>query len=269
MRDLKTIPILVCAVALLSPAALWSFDVEPTVKTFFEDRPVPTVLNLSDLPPCCLGGEAAWRAELEATLALVPATSCTADDGLRGSAGDLLFTPFEFLDPRARESNDGVTVVRFKNQGQFTLGLTTFWVFSETQGCGGKTFNRTADADVTLNKQVAWVNDPGSGFCPGSADHFSLRSTFLHELGHVVGLEHTNVESALMFAFGDSCDFTKETFQADDQDQFDFIYACETADCQGGAGEPVESQCKDGIDNDGDGAVDCADSDCAGRGFCR
>jgi len=255
-------------VLLLPAAAVRAFDVEPFVKFLFSQRPVPTVVDLSDLPACCLGSEAAWRAELEATLALIPDTPCTADDGLRGSQGDLVFTPFEFEDPNARQRNDGVTVVRFKNQGQFTLGVTTFFIAGETESCGGHTFNRTADVDVTLNRQVDWVNAPGTGFCP-SPDHFSLRSTFLHELGHVVGLEHTNVEEALMFAFGDACDFTKETFQADDEAQFDFIYACENADCQGGAGAPTENKCRDGVDNDGDGLVDCADPDCAGRGFCR
>ncbi len=261
--------LLLLSALVLAAGAAAGFDIPPTVKFFLSQRPVTTVLNLSNLPACCLGGQAAWQAEMEATLALVPNTPCSADNGLRGSQGDLLFTPFEIVDPGARERNDGRTVVRFKNQGQLTLGVTTFWVAGDLQSCGGNDFNRTADADVTLNKQVLWVNDPGTGFCP-SPDHYSLRSTLLHELGHVVGLEHTNVEDALMFAFGDACDFTKETFLADDQAQFDFIYACETNDCVGGAGgEPVEKKCKDGVDNDGDGLVDCADPDCANRGFCQ
>ncbi|MFQ5877042.1 MAG: matrixin family metalloprotease [Acidobacteriota bacterium] len=259
----------VAAALLVASPSVMGFDVEPFVKFFIDQRPVTTMLNLGTLPSCCLGDAAAWEAELQATLALIPDTACSADDGLRGSTGDLLFTPFEIRDDGSRPRNDGRTLVRFKNQGQFTLGETAFWIFGETQNCAGSTFYKTADADVTLNKQVQWVSDPGSPFCPGSSNHFSLRSTALHELGHVVGLEHTNVQDALMFAFGDPCDFSKETFQADDQAQFDFIYACEDVNCLPEPPAPTENKCRDGIDNDGDGLADCADPDCASKGFCR
>lgn len=263
-----SIPLVALAALLAAAGSAGAFDVEPFVKFFYAQRPVTTVLNLGTLPACCLAGEAAYRDEIEATLALVPDTPCTADDGLDG-VGDLLRTPFAIIDPGARRANDGRTIVRFKNQGQMTLGVTWFNIGSATQTCGGNEFFQTADADVELNRQVSWVNDPGTGFCPSSV-HYSLRSTLLHELGHVVGLEHTNVEDALMFAFGDACDFTKETFQADDQAQFDFIYACEDAGCQPmqPPGGGVEKKCRDGVDNDGDGLVDCADPDCAGKKFC-
>ncbi len=269
---MRRLILLTATVALLVPiGSALGFDVEPTVKFFFAQRPVTTLLNLGSLPACCLAGESAYRNEIEATLALVPDTPCTADDGLRGSAGDLLYTPFEIPDSNARRSNDGRTVVRFKNQGQMTLGVTwfTFANPTPTQTCGGNDFFQTGDADVELNRQVSWVSAPGAGFCPSSV-HYSLRSTLLHELGHVVGLEHTNVENALMFPFGDACDFTKETFLADDDAQFAFVYACEGADCQpsqppGGA---TEKKCKDGVDNDGDGLVDCDDPDCASKRFC-
>lgn len=260
------------AVVLSTTPNVMGFDVEPIVKFFFEQRPVPTVLNLGSLLDCCLNGEAQYRAELNATLALVLDTSCNADDGLEGSQGDLLFTPFQDEDPGARPRKDGRTLVRFKNQGQFTLGVTTFNLANPTptQTCGGNTFFQTFDADVDLNRKVKWVTAPGTGFCPTSNDHFSLRSTALHELGHVVGLEHTNVEDALMFAFGEPCDFTKDTFLPDDQDQFDFIYACEDKNCQPQQPpEPTEKRCRDNIDNDEDGLIDCDDPDCASRGFCR
>ena len=37
----------------------------------------------------------------------------------------------------------------------------------------------------------------------------------------------------------------------------------------GGGGEPGSEHCKNGIDDDGDGLVDCADPDCASKRFCR
>ncbi len=268
-RSRFLLPTLCVAVVLFTTPSVMGFDVEPIVKFFFGQRPVTTVLNLGSPPDCCLNGEAEYRMELEDTLALIPDTSCTADNRLESSTGDLLFTPFEILDPGARPRNDGTTLVRFKNQGQFTLGVTTFWIFNETQSCGGNTVFETSDADVDLNRKVNWVT-PDTESC-SSKNGFSLRSTALHELSHVVGLEHTNVENALMFAFGEPCDFTKETFLEDDQAQFDFIYACEGSNCQPGAAEPepTEKKCKDGADNDGDGLFDCDDPDCASRGFCK
>ncbi len=257
------------AVVLSTTPTVMGFDVDPIVKFFFNQRPVITVLNLSNLPDCCLGSESAYQTAMEATLALVPDTSCMDDDGRRGSIGDLLFTPFEILDPGARPKNDGETLVRFKNQGQFTLGVTTFRVFNETQICGGNPFFKTADADVDLNRKVNWVTaDQETDFCSPN-NHFSLKSTLLHELGHVVGLEHTNVEEAVMFAFGEPCDFTKDTFQADDQAQFDFIYACEDKNCRPQQPpEPTEKKCRDNVDNDEDGLIDCLDPDCASKPFC-
>ncbi len=100
------------AVVLFTAPSVISFDIDPTVKFFFGQRPVTTVLNLGSLPDCCLNGEAEYTMELEDTLALIPDTRCSADNGLEGSTGDLLFTPFEFLDPDARPKNDGRTYVK-------------------------------------------------------------------------------------------------------------------------------------------------------------
>jgi hypothetical protein len=260
MKPVRSAAIATCLLALVMSAGLvLSFDVEPFVKWFNDQRPVPRVDNLSNIPDCCLTDNTAagYQAVIAAAQNNLPDTPC----------GDLLAAPSSST---LRPKNDGITLTRFKNLGQFTLGQTAFWLLSDTQSCGGNTFQKTSDADVDLNLQVDWVTQT-SGVC--QPDRYNIIGVTLHELGHVAGLEHTNVEQALMFAFFDDCTTAsgdKETFQADDQAQFDFIYACEVAPtCEPGGGAAVETKCRDGVDNDDDGTTDCADSDCASKGFCR
>lgn len=212
-------------------ALLMGFDVNPEIKLIFDERPYPTIMNLSALPACCLTGVDAYRDELEAALAALPDTPCSGDDGLKSSAGDLLFTPFEGDDHKARSARDGRTLVRFKNAGKVTLAFTNRWIDQGGGTCGGNSFYQMLDADVTINRRVDWVRAPDTPRCPGADDRYSLRAAVLHELGHVIGLEHTDVRSALMYGALYPCDFGKEEFQPDDLDQFGFVYGCEDDTC--------------------------------------
>jgi hypothetical protein len=50
--------------------------------------------------------------------------------------------------------------------------------------------------------------------------------------------------------------------------------ACTTDTCNGTCGHTTIDQCgnencTDGVDNDGDGQIDCADTDCAGNDACK
>jgi hypothetical protein len=229
MRPARYAAVIGCA-ALLFAGSLWSFDVEPTVKWVQSQRPVPRVNNLSSIPDCCLTNN---------TVAGYEAVIAQAQNNLPSTpSGPVLAAPTR--NDGLRNKNDGIVLTRFKNLGGFTLGQTLFWIFSDTENCGGNTFNRLSDTDVELNLQDDWVTNT-SGVC--QAGRYDIVGVTLHEYGHVAGLEHTNVESALMFAFFDDCTTAsgrKETFQADDNDQFDFIYACESG---GGGCRPAGDAC--------------------------
>ena len=87
---------------------------------------------------------------------------------------------------------------------------------------------------------------------PGFNDT-DLQSIAAHEHGHWLGLDHSPYSAATMFA-SYSGGIGSRSLHFDDEDGVCAIYP--------GSG-PVESNCSDGLDNDGDGAIDCDDSNCS------
>lgn len=88
---------------------------------------------------------------------------------------------------------------------------------------------------------------PGPGFT-------DLQSIQAHENGHWLGLNHSSVGAATMY-YAYSGGTGPRSLHADDDAGVCAIYP--------GTCGPSESDCDDGVDDDSDGAVDCADSDCA------
>jgi hypothetical protein len=75
------------------------------------------------------------------------------------------------------------------------------------------------DADVELN-------DAGFDFtaCDSCTIHSDLQNTLTHELGHVLGLDHTPVEDATMFFSAPEGDTSKRTLADDDTQGICAIY---------------------------------------------
>ena len=144
------------------------------------------------------------------------------------------------------------------------------------------------DADIEMNGARFRFSDVE----PGSLTSFyDVRSTLVHEVGHSVGLDHTRAETfvgsgdpeeATMHASSRPGETQKRVLTNDDIACFaeaypfdvdttsllcapnpdaDFYRYVEAAEATG-EGEHGEL-CVDGVDNDGDGLVDCVEPDCA------
>lgn len=86
-----------------------------------------------------------------------------------------------------------------------------------------------------------------------------VQSIMAHENGHWLGLGHSGDGSATMFpSYTGGTSF--RTLSADDEAGVVDLYpeAC----------APSETACGDGLDNDNDGRIDCADADCAAVPSC-
>jgi hypothetical protein len=92
---------------------------------------------------------------------------------------------------------------------------------------------------------------------PGNNDT-DLESIAVHENGHWLGLDHSTFSAASMFATY-SGGIGARSLHSDDSAGVCALYP--------GTG-PIETNCSDGLDNDGDGDIDCEDTNCSGFPGC-
>lgn len=126
---------------------------------------------------------------------------------------------------------DGVNAISWGKLGGTTLGVTTYVTTdtSQSQVCNGVPLYRAVEMDVRFNNAYNWQT---SSTC---SNGFDLSGVSVHEFGHVIGLGHSNVRSATMYATVAACDFSKSSLDADDRDGYSAIYSCGGG---GGGGKP-------------------------------
>ena len=69
------------------------------------------------------------------------------------------------------------------------------------------------DADVYLNQRYNYTSSRESDGCSGEYD---IDGIMTHEVGHVIGLGHSNVAGATMYPSVGACDFSPRTLSSDD-----------------------------------------------------
>lgn len=94
--------------------------------------------------------------------------------------------------------------VFFRNDTGGSTIAETYWYSSGT---------RFVDADVVFHEADHAFTTASYG-CSGS--QYYIENTGIHELGHVLGLAHSSVDTATMWPYSSYCETVRETLDADD-----------------------------------------------------
>jgi hypothetical protein len=163
--------------------------------------------------------------------------ACSDVELLLGEETDDRLAGFDWAAGRTSPANHNIVVFRADTPGDpvdewlhelGALAITTV-TFESNQG-------RLLDADIEVNDVNPTFRfttcDPGSASC---AVDFDLQNTLTHELGHVLGLDHSQDADATMFATASRGDVSKRSLSPDDVEAICTIYPQEEAlgECYG------------------------------------
>lgn len=151
---------------------------------------------------------------------------------------------------------DGVPMLNFEDptgQCDGSCLAATFTGFYQQVGRGKNRRYRITDADIVTNTAYNWTSTSEPDGCSGE---FFIEGVQVHEVGHALGLGHSNVGGATMFPSVSSCDNGPATTAADDEAAIVDLYGSD------GGGEPCSlGQVGDPCSSNGA----CCSGKCRGR----
>lgn len=136
-----------------------------------------------------------------------------------------------------------------------------------------RVFTEITDSDVVLNLGYNFTTEGETDGCvqfPPKKAEYSLEAVVAHEIGHVIGLGHSQDGNALMAPSVRSCSDGEiaNLLTADDRAGAVSLYGCALGDCAAAGTETGEPLCSDGIDNDCNGLTDGGEPACGGGAYC-
>lgn len=109
---------------------------------------------------------------------------------------------------------DGTPMLNFRDPERVCKGsclAATFTGFYNQRADGS---NRIFDADIVTNTRYTWTS---VGEADGCSSEFYIEGVMVHEVGHLLGLGHSNVAGSTMYPSVASCNNTPATIEADDK----------------------------------------------------
>lgn len=116
---------------------------------------------------------------------------------------------------------DGVPMLNFTDPERACKGsclAATFTGFYNQRSDGSY---RIYDADIVTNTRYAWTT---MGEPDGCSSEFYLEGVMVHEVGHLLGLGHSNTTGATMYPSVSSCNNGPATIEADDRNGINALY---------------------------------------------
>jgi hypothetical protein len=83
---------------------------------------------------------------------------------------------------------------------------------------------RIDDADIVTNTSYSWTSQGEDPNGSGCSSEFYIEGVMVHEIGHGLGLGHTNVGGATMFPSVSSCNNGPATIESDDAAGINALY---------------------------------------------
>jgi hypothetical protein len=152
---------------------------------------------------------------------------------------------------------DGVSDIIFSDPLHICTGtclaatLTGYYNTSATGTCGGLAVVKLTDADVSFNLSYNYTT-PAQGSC---SSEIYLDSVVTHEVGHVIGLAHSNTSSALMYPSVAYCN--DKAIASDDINGRNALYNCTLVEGGGGGCSNAGQACTNNSD--------CCSNSCKGK----
>ena len=117
---------------------------------------------------------------------------------------------------------DGIPMLSFEDPANGCKGTclaATYTGFASPRGDGTYSFD---DADIVTNTRYNWTATSETDGCSGEA---FVEGVMVHEVGHLLGLDHTNVVGATMYPSVSACNNGPATTEADDEAGLNALYS--------------------------------------------